>query len=348
MCELLGMSFNQPVKPTLSFRGFRQRGEYNRDGWGIAFYPDKASQIFKEPKKATESELAQFISNYHEINSKLFIAHVRLGSKGKVAYMNTHPFSRELNGKDYTFAHNGTLSGFENLPTGRFCKIGCTDSEFIFCHILNCIKEKGIAQWTNDGFSWLAKKLIEINRLGRFNCVFSDGESLFCYYDQNGYNGLCLVHRRAPFDRVCLLDDDFEINLAEEKKSSQKGFIVATRRLTNERWENFSPGELIVFKNGDIMFSSSGRTTEQFLSPINEKELNVLRAIRQSPHRLSLKAVCENLGLTREEIKPQVHLLLCKGLIKQDSRDKVKWDQDDATYYTEQSKRKEIDGLIEK
>jgi len=44
MCELLGMSFNLPVRPSISFRGFRHRGEENPDGWGIAFYPDEAGR----------------------------------------------------------------------------------------------------------------------------------------------------------------------------------------------------------------------------------------------------------------------------------------------------------------
>ncbi|RKZ31302.1 hypothetical protein DRQ33_07185 [bacterium] len=72
---------------------------------------------------------------YPEIKSKLFIAHVRYGNSGSITYMNTHPFSRELNGKDYTFAHNGTLSSFENLSTGRFQPVGETDSENVYCHI---------------------------------------------------------------------------------------------------------------------------------------------------------------------------------------------------------------------
>ncbi len=37
MCELLGLSFNTPVRPNLSFKGFHIRGETNPDGWGIAF-----------------------------------------------------------------------------------------------------------------------------------------------------------------------------------------------------------------------------------------------------------------------------------------------------------------------
>jgi glutamine amidotransferase len=69
------------------------------------------------------------------------------------------------------------------------------------------------------------------------------------------------------------VDEDFEINLAEEKEETQRGFIIATKPLTDERWENFHPGELIVFRDGDIIFSSSGRNIEQYSTPINENEL---------------------------------------------------------------------------
>ncbi|MEN2985457.1 MAG: class II glutamine amidotransferase [Thermodesulfovibrionaceae bacterium] len=33
MCELLGMCFNEEVTSSISFRGFRQRGKENKDGW---------------------------------------------------------------------------------------------------------------------------------------------------------------------------------------------------------------------------------------------------------------------------------------------------------------------------
>ncbi|HOM87642.1 MAG TPA: class II glutamine amidotransferase [Spirochaetota bacterium] len=346
MCELLGLSFNQPVKMNLSFRGFRRRGKENPDGWGLAFYPDGSVQIIKEPISADRSTLSKFIMGYPGIKSKIYIAHVRFASVSSITYKNTHPFQRELNGREFVFAHNGTLDDYKGLDLGRFKPVGGTDSEWAFCHILKSIEERNIIQWEEEHFRWLWNQLGKINTYGKFNCLFSDGEYLFCYFDKNGYNGLCLVHRVAPFDRVYLIDEDFEINLAEEKDPSQKGFIVATKPLTNERWENFSPGELIVFKNGNIIFSSSGRNTEQFSSPLNENEINILRTIRHSPHRLSLKAICEYLGLSCEEIKPQVHSLLCKGFIKQDSRDRVKWDDNDATFYTESSQRAEIDSLI--
>ncbi|MHA1709912.1 MAG: class II glutamine amidotransferase, partial [Candidatus Baldrarchaeia archaeon] len=66
MCELLGMCFNMPVQPKISFRAFRRRGRENPDGWGIAFYPDSgnAACVFKEPLEAMSSRLSEFIAGY--------------------------------------------------------------------------------------------------------------------------------------------------------------------------------------------------------------------------------------------------------------------------------------------
>ena len=54
MCELLGLSFNQPISPSLSFRGFKFRSEKdkNPDGWGIAYYPHDFSQNKSARRKA--------------------------------------------------------------------------------------------------------------------------------------------------------------------------------------------------------------------------------------------------------------------------------------------------------
>lgn len=348
MCELLGMSFNQPVNSSFTFRGFRKRGEYNPDGWGLAYYPDRSVQVIKEPLRSTKSKLAGFIKNYHDIQSKIYIAHVRYKSSGDKSYKNTHPFQRELHGKEYVFAHNGTLRNYTSLTRGIYRPVGDTDSERAFCFILNQIHEQDITRWEQKHFEWLWQLLKEINDNGSFNCIFSDGEYLFCYFDANGYNGLCFVQRRFPFGTVCLEDDDYKIDLSHKKKKdpSQKGFIIATKRLTNERWDNFNPGELIVFRNGEIIYSSSGRDHETFSTDFNENELNILRYIRQQPHRVSLRSLCDGVGLSRQEIVPWIHSLLCKGYITQDRRDRVRYDHDQATFYTVTSKRSEIDSLI--
>jgi len=254
MCELLGLSFNAAVKPTLSFKGFRLESEKNPDGWGIAFYPDKSAQVIKEPLEAEESQLSEFIENYPKIKSKIFIGHVRLNSVAAPAHMNTHPFGRELNGKNFVFAHNGTLNNY-HFDTSNFKPIGKTDSEAAFCHLLNKIKDKEIKSWDDAHYKWLLDEITHINDYGKFNCLFSDGEYLFCYYDMNGYNSLFHLHREAPYDHIHLSDEHFDIHLKKPKVTEKKGHIIATRPLTNEKWQKFEPGELKILKNGKILSS---------------------------------------------------------------------------------------------
>ncbi|MFN3695708.1 MAG: class II glutamine amidotransferase, partial [Ignavibacterium sp.] len=54
---------------------------------------------------------------------------------------------------------------------------------------------------------------------------------------------------------VRLLDEDYEINLAEEKSPFQAGYIIASHPLTDENWLKFEPGKLKVFKGGEIVYS---------------------------------------------------------------------------------------------
>ena len=150
--------------------------------------------------------------------------------------------------------------------------------------MLNCIEKRNITKWRNEDFEWLAEKFKEINEYGSFNCIFSDGKLLFCYYDKNGHKGLCFVQRKPPYGKIRLLDEDWQVDLAEEKRPEQTGYIIATRKLTNEPWEKFKFGELIVFKDGKMIYSNSRdiSETEDHLT-IQEKE--ILKTLRNSPHR---------------------------------------------------------------
>ncbi len=346
MCELLGMSFNTPVNPDISFKAFRKRGANNPDGWGLAFYPDKSARIFKEPIIATESLLSDFIKKYHEIKSRIIIGHVRLTSVGTVCYENTHPFSRELNGREFVFAHNGTIFNWNRLELGRFKPIGETDSEHIFCYLLSKIEEKKIKEWNRENFEWLNKMLLEINSYGSFNCIFSEGKFLFCYHDLNGFKELKFVKRESPYPTIKLYDEDYEINLAENKSIGQYGYIIASKNLTNEIWIDFKPGELIIFKNGQIVYSNQHDISKFQKSSLTDLEKEILEFIRKSQHKVKLKILIENLGWQEEEIKFSINYLICNNYICQDSRDNVKWYHEDATFYTNPEKRPEIDELI--
>ncbi len=346
MCELLAMSFNVPVKPEISFRGFRHRGRRNPHGWGLGFYPDggRAAQVIKEPCEAGRSALAGFVREY-PFRSRIFIGHVRSASRGEVAYENTHPFVREMNGREFIFAHNGTVDVY--FETRRFKTLGKTDSENTFCYLMDKLSEKKNNNWSKEHFDWLRNLLEEINERGSLNCMLSDGEHLFCYADKN-FAKLMFTKRTPPYGRVKLKDEDWEINLGEIKDPREKGVIVATNELTDEPWQPFLPGELIVFKDGAMVYSSDREISEDAEVLAFKDEAEILNVLRASPHRLSLREIKDRLKgkFSENEVKYLIHSLLVRRYIKQDRRDKVKWYDDSATFYTTPEKRGEIDGII--
>ena len=252
MCELLGLSFNQPVGCALSFRGFRGRGVRNPDGWGVARYEGPACQVFKEPVTAVTSGLAGFVRDYAPFRSPIFIAHVRWASRGEVALQNTHPFVRTFRKREVALAHNGTLRGLATAGLS-FHPVGRTDSELLFCRLLTRLSADGIA-FTD--FARLEELLRELNEHGSLNLLFSEGDHLFAYRGNDGCNELWVTRRRAPFDVVRLRDADWSVDLAEEKRPDQRGCVVATRPLTDERWEELVPGDLAVFAGGEPLYGA--------------------------------------------------------------------------------------------
>ena len=233
MCELMALSFPQPTSACYWLRAFGLRGEANADGWGLATYPDHAASLVKEPVRWGASTLAKFVENYEALSSKIFLAHVRYKTRGDApAFADTHPFLRERQGREYVFAHNGTLEGdLLSRPTGRYQSLGVTDSESAFCHLLAELDRRGGHLDTPDDWRWLHGFLNDINQLGKINLLLSDGRRLFVYHDINAWKGL-------NFQKLCA------------------GYVIATCPLDGGAWQSFQTGELLVFEAGVACYSS--------------------------------------------------------------------------------------------
>ena len=142
MCQLLGMNCNVPTDICFSFTGFHRRGGHtdeHADGWGIAFFEGAGCRVFLDTKPAVDSPVAELVRKY-PIHSKNVIAHIRKATQGKVALENTHPFVRELWGRYWSFAHNGTLKDFQPALSGTYRPVGTTDSELAFCFMLQTLQ----------------------------------------------------------------------------------------------------------------------------------------------------------------------------------------------------------------
>lgn len=255
MCELLGMSANVPTDICFSFSGLRARGGRtgpHRDGWGMAMYRDGHVWTMHDPRASCDSDLAEVMSKT-SLKCDIVISHIRQANVGAVSLPNTHPFSRILWGKTWTYAHNGQLEGAELLPVGLHQPLGMTDSERAFCWIIQqlslrfCDQEPALTV-LSEAITELA---LQLKEKGVFNMMLSDGAVLYCFCTTK----LHWIVRRAPFKQATLSDEDISVDFQEVTSDKDVVTVIATRPLTNnEEWEEMMPGELCAFQGGEVVF----------------------------------------------------------------------------------------------
>lgn len=258
MCELLAMSANVPTDICFSFAGLMQRGGNtgpHKDGWGVTFYEGKGCRTFKDPKPSYDSEIARLVTNY-PIKSESVVCHIRQANAGPVCLENTHPFTRELWGRNFTYAHNGQLADYkEKLSTKMVLPVGTTDSEQAFCWILEKIRLKFSDVRPDDQtlFKYIASLAKSIDELGVFNLILSDGEFILAYCSNN----LHWITRRAPFGPAQLIDADVAVDFKKETTPNDIVTVIATQPLTkDETWHKMNAKQWHVFKRGESVCDS--------------------------------------------------------------------------------------------
>lgn len=253
MCQLLGMNCNVPTDICFSFTGFQARGgvtDEHTDGWGISFFEGRGVRQFLDPEASAHSAIADFVRTY-PIKSKNVIAHIRKATQGEVKLENTHPFIRELWGRNWSFAHNGDLKNFSPELTGQFLPIGNTDSESAFCYILQELKSafgRGCPS-LQDLSEKMHELTLELGKLGIFNFLLSNGEFLLAHCSTK----LAWIMREAPFAEAHLKDQDMVIDFSSVTTSKDRVTVIATNPLTeNEKWNILLPGTLVLFEDGAL------------------------------------------------------------------------------------------------
>lgn len=247
------MECNVPTDIVFSFSGLALRGGLkgpHADGWGLALYDGRGVRTFLEPTAAAHSALARYVRE-NPIKTLLAIAHVRRRTRGKVSLENTHPFVRELWGRPFVFAHNGTLRRVRRHALGRFAPIGSTDSEHAFCVLLDRLAKKFRAYPAPSKLSAAVAEIgATLGEGGTFNFLLGDGRHLFARCATK----LSYIVRKAPFGKATLSDDELRIDFAEVTTPRDRVVIVATTPLTrDEVWTIGKPGEMWTFDRGALV-----------------------------------------------------------------------------------------------
>ncbi|MBR9827357.1 MAG: class II glutamine amidotransferase [Oceanospirillales bacterium] len=255
MCELLGMSANVPTDICFSFTGLMQRGGRtgpHRDGWGIAFYEGKGLRSFHDPEPSADSRIARLVADY-SIKSRVVVSHIRQANVGSVCLENTHPFSRELWGYSWTYAHNGQLDRhLFDRPLTFYHPVGTTDSEYAFCWLLGQIRSR----YPERPSDWAELQAFihaccdQLRGLGVFNMLLSESTHLFCYCTTK----LAWITRRSPFGEARLKDCEVSVDFGAETTPNDVVTVIATEPLTNnECWQKLATGEMVVFVDGEVV-----------------------------------------------------------------------------------------------
>ncbi|MBI3902912.1 MAG: class II glutamine amidotransferase [Nitrosomonadales bacterium] len=254
MCQLLGMNCNTPTDICFSFTGFQKRGgetDVHADGWGIAFFEGCGVRLFLDPQPSAQSPIAELVRNY-PIRSLNVIAHIRKATQGVVSLENTHPFQRELWGRYWVYAHNGNLPQFLPQLDSSFLPVGNTDSERIFCWLLQSLRQRfsDAAPSRDELFAAVHELILPLSGMGIFNFMLSNGEWLMAHCSTE----LSYVVRRAPFNVAHLKDEDVMVDFSKVTTPNDRVAVIATLPLTdNEQWITMQPGSLWLFHEGQAV-----------------------------------------------------------------------------------------------
>lgn len=251
MCQLLGMNSSKPAGLGFSFAGFAERGgrtAEHTDGWGIAFHDREGCHLITDLQASADSALAASISQLPR-RARNVVAHIRKATQGSTVAENSHPFTRTLWRKSWSFAHNGDLLDFHPQQDAHYRSAGDTDSERAFCYLMSGLLKRFPrgAPARADLFTAVAELAAAIARHGSFNFLLSDGDVFFAHCSTE----LHYVVREYPFRDARLVDCDVAINFSRHNHLDDRMSVIATAPLTTgEAWLAFKPGELKMFVHG--------------------------------------------------------------------------------------------------
>jgi transglutaminase-like putative cysteine protease/predicted glutamine amidotransferase len=259
MPNLLAMSFEGLLAPVFTLHHQLEDPQQRPDGWGVGYYGHgkEMATVFKEAAPPKGKRQPALVHGSQQLASSLFllqVRHARWGSEDSVA--NTQPFTRSWRGRDWMFAHGGSMRN--RLEVGReriFEPVGSTDSELLFCELMNNIADR---RWRNLGyadFALLHQWLAMFNEFGGMSCALTDGRDLVVYADRE--SPLHLWELLPPYGPTLLRDEAVEVDLTARGVKGHKGIVISSHPLEVNcaevpKVQTLPGGSLLVLREGTI------------------------------------------------------------------------------------------------
>lgn len=265
MPNLLAMSFEGELAPSFSLHCLAP-GRTLPDGWGLGYYPagEPSAAILKEPAPPQTSMRSQLAMAWEQVASSVFVLHIRAATWGALSDANTQPFSRTWARRDWLMAHAGSLDRKPTEVPGPFEPVGSTDTEAVFCGLLNRFAEYGWRSLADVDLDILQEWFGALNEVGELTVCLTDGRDLLVHADRRGAP-LHLGTLAPPYGQITIGDADLDIDLTRRGAKSRKGAIVSTSPLEARdgdaaqavAWRRLDPGTLLVIREGAVITERS-------------------------------------------------------------------------------------------
>ncbi|HEV8247086.1 MAG TPA: class II glutamine amidotransferase, partial [Polyangiaceae bacterium] len=259
MPTLFAACFEGPQRPSFDVRCLKP-GRQLPDGWGIGFYPkgEACASLLKEAAPQQGAPRTDFVEAWDHLESSVFIVQLRTAHWGPLCVANTQPFVRSFARRDYLFAHAGSLERKPDPASdARFLPVGSTDSEALFCLLLERVERAGASSLGEIDPRTLQNWFEELRELGDLTLALCDGSDLLLYAGY-GVEELHICPLVPPLETPVLGDADLMVDLAPGKALPRKGLVASSHPLSDPqggsaRFERLQPGRLLLVRQGAIV-----------------------------------------------------------------------------------------------
>jgi transglutaminase-like putative cysteine protease/predicted glutamine amidotransferase len=203
---------------------------------------------------------SQLALAWEQVASSLFVLHIRHAMWGALSDANTQPFARTWARKDWIIAHAGSLDQRLAEVPGPFEPVGSTDTEQLFCQILNRFVDKGWRSLADADLATVVGWLSEYNLIGGLTMCLTDGRDLLVHADRRG-QPLWIGELHPPYGRIAFGDDDLGVDLTKRGAKSRKGIVISTEPLQARdgdaahalSWRQLEPGQVLMIREGAVI-----------------------------------------------------------------------------------------------
>ncbi len=234
MCEVFGVTANRKVQLNHSLKEFFSHGNVQPNGWGIATFDRRNVSIEKEPIRADRSTYLKSKLRTKICASNMF-AHIRRATIGEESYDNTHPFAvMDSSGRNWTLMHNGSIFDAPELKKYQHYQMGTTDSERILLYVVDRINKaikSSSGNLADMGKYRLIESIVEeLSFENKLNLLLFDGENMY-------------VHKNAE-----------NTMYAKEERGA---VYFSTQPLDNGKWLEVEQNRLLVYRNGELVYTGN-------------------------------------------------------------------------------------------